>query len=103
MVETPLRRLRNKPVEDSADERTRPEVNVVIVDVMGEYLDWARRNPDIDAIPYAVGKPLPHVAPDNIYIARNVDPLVEWALSELAPLSKTAGFLVHLEQWPAST
>ena len=97
--------LRNAPVELSAAERQLPPapINIVVVSALSEYEPWARRNPDLDAVPYVVGKPItvPHI--DNAYVERSVHPIIEWALVEMGLKVAKADGLVHLEQWPAST
>jgi hypothetical protein len=94
------------PVEPSHEERQRmanPKVSVVIVDKLGDYQDWARRNPDKDAIPYVVGQRLPNMQFDRLYFAREVHPLIEWVAVELGSRIKDDGGKVSFEKWPAST
>jgi len=95
------------PIEPSHAERMadapKPRVSAVIVDKLGDYIDWAKRNPDIDAVPYAVGKPLPNIHFDHIIFARDIHPIIEWAVVDLGSRIAPENGKVTFEQWPEST
>lgn len=103
-----LPKLPAPPIEPSHAQRKaqaawpRPPITIVVLDALGDYEAWARRHPEIDAIPYVVGQPMGGIRADRIEIDRGVSKLVEWALIDLGCRLAPKG-VVHFEEWPAST
>ena len=80
-----------------------PASAIVLVDKMGDYLPWAQRNPDVDAIPYVIGAPLPkHIRFRRVEVAREAHPIVRWCLATVPSLLARGG-AVRFEDWPPST